>query len=226
MSGGYDSNFVPSKVIITQDTAPEGEYGKLWQDASSNEIKAWDGSNWKAVTTPPDKTSITKNNNGELQVEKPSEIVIGDFEASTGDWESYDSPSTFSTDSSKWVKGQQSLVVGKSSQYYSTFKQVDIDSSQEALIPYVYFENIQYGEYAAVGLDSNGATRPHNADTKVKTIQDDNLSQGSWNEVVLDVENLSGTYYLCIGAYDGKTYVDYVSIQKIQVTKIGTGAGN
>ena len=86
---GFESNFVPQKTNFVQDTAPaDPDKGDLWRDTSTDVLKQYDGSSWVSVQTRPDNESLIINN-GLLEVARPSETIIGDFEDDNlGGWSS------------------------------------------------------------------------------------------------------------------------------------------
>ncbi|MFT4892419.1 MAG: hypothetical protein ACI8Z7_000191 [Candidatus Nanohaloarchaea archaeon] len=176
---------------------------------------------------PIDGESISKNLDGEIQVEKPSDVVLGDFESGYGDWSTNLSTGGGSSNisSNQSHLGSQSVYLeefGSGNISRSSNINRDFDASnQDTLKVYVYVTQVDGGNDIKVNLDNT------------TEIQDSSISTNTWIEYEIDVSGYSGTTSLEIVFSDTssssgntiKGYIDDVRLTKPSLTKFN-GAGN
>jgi len=215
--GGNSITLASNSLTVGNTTISLGSSGTpdiLNLDGSnlnSGEYVKYNGSNLvsSAVDTQTlDNDSITTDSNGDIQVAKPSTIVIGDFETDVGDW------------NGNPIQSTDTAFNGSGAIYYTpdtgdtVFRDIDFKGVSKLSFYTIndYFNNVG---------DTN-TFRVFVGSTKVLDI--DISSYSSWTKVEIDVSSFSGVKELKFAGNDGRPGLDFIKLVKDN-TKFD-GAGN
>lgn len=219
-SGGYESGFVPQKAIVSGDTAPAGSYEKLWYDTSTSTLKNWNGSSWQTVKSTPDGNTITQNQNGELEVNKPVQDVIGDFENDKGDWINetggdyiVKTSTNYALNGSQSLKLQSSSTTAVNGRASITY---DLTNYKTLILP-VYHANLEK-DYFDVLIGGNTVY-----------VATDNPPENQWRVLEFSVASYSGNteieVYTASAGSNNEHYIDNVKLKKVN-RNVTSAAGN
>lgn len=189
---------IPKQFVIVSDAAPASPFqGQLWRDTSNNVLKQWDGSQWVSVQTSPDSNTITLNSNGEIQVSKPSNYVIGDFEV---DQDGFNTPFGTARDTAQAFKGSASLSNNGDT---NARPHKDVDFSKGGTLVF-WFYPIDL-DYSNVEVRIGGST--------IENVQASDLNLDAWNRIEIPVSSYTGIQELRFDSESGEWFIDYIYLK-------------
>jgi len=197
---------IPSKAIVRQSTKPTSpEEGLLWYDTSAEVLKQFKNGSFANVGASVDGTTIIKDKNGNIRVNKPGTDIIGDFESSLGDWIDTSLGGNASLSTNQAHRGSQSVKLDATDTFDDPNAAIEITtdfSGRETLIIWLYVSSLSFNtNWDFVSIDGTGYVKRGDPSTN------------QWDKFEIDISSMSGDHTIEIHhGHDGVAYTDDIKL--------------
>ena len=184
-----DNPLSPQKLqrqfIIVDSNPPSSPFeGQIWRDTSTSTTKQYDSGSWVSIQASPDEITLTKNQNGELEIKQKVIDHIGRFNGSLDGWsETYHRAGDGSTSYSSGKEDQCRHYSTYNDGNYEPHLKKTVDLTDREKLKFWYYQNTNNYQYGTGELYIGGTEELVWA----------NVSAGSWVEIEIDVSGYSGS---------------------------------